>query len=95
MLMIFAVYDEKACSYGAPMFFPSRGVALRSFSDVVANRESPLAKHPGDYKLYDLGTFDPNSGKVVANQEPLFIVSATDVDGQLKVASAPQGELLK
>ncbi len=88
MIEIFAVFDAKAAAYGSPMFVPTRGLALRSFSDVVADKGSMLAKHPGDYSLYQLGTYDPNSGKLVALSEPDFVVSASDMVQQFAASGS-------
>ena len=45
-------------------FVASEGVAIRQFQDEV-NRESDdnqLYRHPDDFQLFYLGTFDDNTG---------------------------------
>lgn len=63
MLKAFAVFDSQASAFGTPMFLPSSGVALRLFSEACANPKSPMFQHPQDFVLYELGTYDPNSGR--------------------------------
>lgn len=78
ILQIYGVYDEKAKSYLDPFYFGHDGEALRKFSDVIQNDQSPIAKHPGDYSMYKLGKFDSNSGHITADQNPQFLAKALD-----------------
>lgn len=64
---IVCVRDRAADVFGQPIFVASLGVALRSFSDEVNNKESNINKHPDDYDLYELGEFDDNEGLFYAN----------------------------
>lgn len=59
-LFVCAVRDIKADMYGQPFFQVSLGMALRSFSDSVnrPDENSLLFKHPADFELYHLGSFD-------------------------------------
>jgi len=71
-LLVFSVYDAKAEAFMRPFFAPTRGLAIRSFRDGVnAGGEEPLAKHPEDYTLYEVGSFDEGSGELVS-LEPRF-----------------------
>lgn len=78
ILQIYAVYDEKAKAYLDPVYFGHDGEALRKFSDVVSNDQSPIAKHPGDFTMYKLGKFDSNSGAIIGLQTPEFLAKAID-----------------
>jgi len=66
MNKIFAVRDTKADAFGSPMSVPTSGLALRSFADAVAQPDSNLNRFPEDYMLYELGSYDPNSGLLTA-----------------------------
>lgn len=59
---VFAIKDEKAEAFMAPFTMPAVGMALRAFSDLVNDGSSAVSKHPGDYKLYQVGIFDDFSG---------------------------------
>lgn len=78
ILNIYAVYDIKAQAYSNPFFLPHNGQALRGFSDHVQDEKSAVAKHPEDYKLYQLGTFDDVSGLFTAEKVPVFLANASD-----------------
>ena len=74
-LVLCSVKDRAADAYGRPMFVPSIGVAIRSFSDEI-NRTDPdnqLANHPDDFDLYELGEFDDNSGLFALHDQPKLI----------------------
>lgn len=55
---IFTVFDSKAVAYMTPFFSISKGAAVRSFSDTLEDCNHPFAKHPEDYVLFQLGTYD-------------------------------------
>jgi len=78
-LEIVSVYDVKADTYATPVFVPSQLVAQRSFSDVVNHKDSPINKHPEDYRLFMLGFFDDESGEVEKYQKPVLICTANEV----------------
>ncbi|WNK13523.1 MAG: nonstructural protein [Microvirus sp.] len=79
MLKIFSVRDVKGEAYGALMCVATVGLAMRAFTDACNAPGSPLADYPADYSLYELGTFDPNSGTVAGHKVPSFIASAVEV----------------
>lgn len=78
MMKLFAVRDVKADAFGAPMSISTVGLAIRSFSDACCASNSELARFPEDYMLYELGSYEPNSGKIVSLDVPLFVMSATE-----------------
>lgn len=88
MQRIYAVWDEKAEAYGSLICCATAGLAARAFSDACADSRSPMAQYPGDYKLVELGTFDPNSGAVVGHVQPVFITSASATLAQLRAKAA-------
>lgn len=67
IMKAFAIFDSKSKSFLQPWFAMANGAALRAFGDAVNDRNTPMAKHPGDYQLYEIGEFDDGSGKL----EPL------------------------
>ena len=84
-MLAFSVFDKKASSYGTPFFVPTRGVALRSFSDLANDQRSVVAQHPEDFALYEVGSFDDIGGVLLhrVNERgealpPQFIAEAND-----------------
>lgn len=74
-LIICTVKDRAADAYGRPMFVPSTGVAIRSFSDEINrnNAENQLYNHPDDFDLYELGEFDDNTGLFSLYEQPKLL----------------------
>lgn len=77
-LYAFSVRDEAVGSFLPPMFFRSKGEAIRAFSDAVANPEHQFAKHMSDYVFFCVGEFNDASGMFGAF-EPVRIMSAFEV----------------
>lgn len=82
MLKIFAVFDVAVGAFDPPFFAQAKGQAARMFGDAVLSEKGPMAKHPGDYRLFYLGEFDEVVGALhPVAPEPLaigsdFVVSA-------------------
>jgi len=64
---VVSVYDTVAKIYGPPLGFLNAGEACRWFADLVNGADgNNVAKHPKDFILYDVGSFDDLSGVLVA-----------------------------
>jgi hypothetical protein len=79
--VIVSVKDTAAQAFGRPVFVPSIGVAMRSFRDEVNRKDSTedLARHPDDFELYELATFDDATGIIVMLPEPRMVARAKDL----------------
>ncbi len=64
-VQLYGIFDTAAGIYQKPFFGQSDGEVKRSFMDVAVDKECPIGKHPEDYSLYRLGTFDDNSGTLL------------------------------
>lgn len=81
VLTVLALYDRAAATYGRPFFTASVGVGIRSFTDEVnnANPDNQLYKHPQDFDLYSLGSFDDSSATFQLSQSPQLVARAQDL----------------
>lgn len=61
LLSVFCVYDSGVSTWMSPLFFRNKGEALRWWTDVCNNPETVVYKHPGDYTLFELGTWNDDS----------------------------------
>lgn len=86
MQKVFACFDVKAAQYGGLILLPTRGLALRSFSDACADPKSPMAQYPGDFAMHELGSFDPSTGELKALPRPEIVATAAAVIQQLQAA---------
>lgn len=80
-MVVLSVRDKAVEAFGRPMFVLARGQGVRSFTDEVnrAAEDNPLHKHPEDYSLWELGTFDDSSGAFELLQEPRKVADGMDV----------------
>lgn len=61
---IYSIYDRKAAYY-LPLFnMRGHADALRQFSEIVVNSDTPIAKYPADYDLVCLGSIDLETGSI-------------------------------
>lgn len=63
-LFVCAIRDQKMDAFMRPFVVPALGVAIRGFSDEVNRKDSDMSKHPEDYALYHLGSFDEDFGQL-------------------------------
>lgn len=61
---MFVVYDVKANAYMQPWFLTQEGMALRAFSDCVNDADHNFGRHPEDYTLFNIGTFDDSNADI-------------------------------
>jgi len=73
MLMhVYSVFDTAAGIYMRPFVSQADGEATRMFGDLSTDAEHPIGKHPEDYSLFRLGSFnDQNGGLTVEPPECL------------------------
>jgi len=60
----FSILDTKADLFSPPFFFATTGQAVRAFKDLANDGQSSISRHPGDYRLFCVGTFDDSTGRV-------------------------------
>lgn len=61
-MRIYSIYDTKAEHYGNPVFIRTDGEARRMFGQVANDKETEIGRHPEDFILYRIGTWDAETG---------------------------------
>lgn len=69
MKQVFVVKDLAVQAYGLPIFQATAAEAMRSFTDACNQPDSIIAKHPEDYELYYIGTYDEQTG-IMTQEDP-------------------------
>lgn len=59
---IYTIYDEKAQAYLQPFFLDTDLVAKRTMFDCLSDPDHNFSRHPADYTLFNIGTFDNSTG---------------------------------
>lgn len=65
MLKIFTIHDSKAEAYLQPFFAPTTATAQRSFEAAANDQKSDFHRYAGDYTLFEVGTYDTDTGELI------------------------------
>lgn len=84
---LFAVFDVKMKLFTSPFCARNVDSAIRQFADMCSNPQIPFGKHPEDYVLYELGTFDLEDGLLEALKAPHVVSKALDFQDKPAVAA--------
>ena len=82
MHKIFTVYDEKAHAHMPPFFLPELGMAVRVFTDCCNDAEHKFGKHPHDYTLKLIGTYDDATASITQDTKTIIGNGAEYIDRQ-------------
>lgn len=61
---IYSVYDSKAEAYLLPFCLPTKGLAVRGFTDAANNPQHDFCKYPADYTMFEIGIYDDANGQI-------------------------------
>lgn len=75
MLTIYTVRDTKS-NFGPLMSFRGDGEAIRAFTEACMDTNGSLYRYPSDYQLVRLGTYDDETGSIVADDGITFVIDA-------------------
>lgn len=75
-MSMFSILDGKSGIYNQPFSAVSRGVALRMFTDLVNDPKSNIGRHPEDYTICEIGTYDDNTGLMESHTSPVPLGNA-------------------
>ncbi len=77
---IYSIFDSAAGVFTAPTIDISDASAIRNFQQAIANSGSIMNFKPDDFSLYQLGTFDVETGKIDAWSVPSRLIVGSDGD---------------
>ena len=77
-LVAYSIHDDKSESYNTPYFAQNDNMAKRSFADLVRDPSTTISKNPEDFRLYRVGEFINDDGKLYQEEIPTLVASATD-----------------
>lgn len=78
VLNVYSVRDLKAECYSQPYFASNDAVAVRMFSDVCKDVETPIGAHPSDYALFRVGVWNTESGSLAGTDVPIPVMTGVD-----------------
>lgn len=65
-MFAYSIFDYKSLVYNSPWFQPADGAATRILSDLANDPSTNIGRHPGDYVLYKIGSYDDATGRLEA-----------------------------
>lgn len=81
-LNVYTIYDSKVKAYMQPFMAQTNGQALRMFADTVQDDKTVINKHPEDYTLFALGSYDDQTGKYENLETPQSLGVAIEYKGE-------------
>lgn len=78
---ICAVRDSALDAFLQPLYVTTTAEATRAFTKEINNPQSPMNDTPGDYDLYHLGEYNPETGKH-ENIEPNRLIRGKDAKNE-------------
>lgn len=78
LLNVYSVFDSKVGAYLPPMYFRSKGEAIRAFSSAALKEDHDFHRYAEDYTLFELGQWDDSSAKFVSHSTPVSIGKAIE-----------------
>ena len=81
-MKLFSVYDSKTNSYSQPMTQLTTPSAIRDFSAECKKSDSRLNQFAEDFTLFELASFDQDTGTIIPLATPHAVVKALDCKNQ-------------
>lgn len=78
-IKIFTIYDIKAQSYLPPFYMQSTGQAMRAFEDTVNDETTQFSKHPEDFVIFEVGSFDDQTCTFDLQKTPITLAKAIEL----------------
>jgi len=79
MQLIFCVHDSKADVWGRPFTVQSLGLAKRGFTEAANDATTEICKYAEDFSLWQLGSFDEQTGSLEKLPVPVCVELAVNV----------------
>ncbi len=84
---VYSIFDSAAGVFTAPTIDISDGSAVRSFQQALANSGSIMNFKPDDFSLYQVGTFDVESGQLAPLIPPSRLIVGSDGDYRKEIVN--------
>lgn len=65
---LYSICDVKTGIFYPPMEFTNRNDCMRGIGDDLRHRDTIMSRHPEDFNVHYVGTFDDETGVVTPNQ---------------------------
>jgi hypothetical protein len=84
---IYTVKDLKANAFLKPCFFPSNNAFELGVAACLTDEDHNFNKYTEDFALYELGSYNDNTGKLTTLEQPLHLCSMDHIKTQYNKAT--------
>lgn len=78
-LLVFSLRDSAAECYLEPRMARTRAEIIRSLSDAVKGGESDIGRFAEHFSLFEIGSWDSDSGLVSSHLSPVLVINAWEL----------------
>lgn len=75
---VFTIFDKAVKAFNIPFFAVSEMEAVRNFKMLAQDPTTTIYKNPEDFILFEVDTFDTQSGEFCGGGSPRKVASALD-----------------
>lgn len=86
VLEVFSVFDSAVGAYIVPFYLKSKGEALRVFTDLVNDKSHGFSRHPEDFTLFHLGSWNDSDASYQPFLTPVSLGKAIEYISDSNVA---------
>lgn len=79
---IYAIKDIKSCNFLSPYLANNQGLAARDCHQLVNDKspDSVIACYPADFELWNLGSFDIETGRIkILEEGPIYVLNLSSL----------------
>jgi hypothetical protein len=69
---MYTIYDQKLEAYNQPHFMENDAMALRQFADMANDEKISISKHPEDYSLWKIASWQSTDTKITTIDKKLL-----------------------
>lgn len=76
---MFSIFDAKVKVYNVPFYGRHSGEAIRSVQNLLSDENTSCAKYPEDFYLYEIGSYDDETGVLTTLDAPMIVTKCIDL----------------
>lgn len=84
---MYVIYDSKAEVYNRPFFLINDDIALRSALDLIQDTQTDLHRHPADFTMFKIGTYDDQTS-IISDDQRTNICNFAELKLKMEPANA-------
>lgn len=90
----YSIFDQASGLYSQPALCDADPQAIREFTDLVANADTSIGKHPSDYTLFRIGRFNDTTAAIIPEQLTKMITGLEALASIQKIDHGKQADLV-